>query len=104
MGGGAAVVNTDVVITSSDVLVRADRHVSAPIGEQVAMLDVDSGRYYLLDDIATFIWGRLTDPTQVKSLLSALQERYDVSPEQCDADVLRFLSDLHDKGLVRHVR
>jgi hypothetical protein len=92
------------VITPSDVLVRADRHVSAPLGEEVAMLDVDSGRYYLLDDIATFIWARLTDPTQVTSLMDALQERYDVTAEQCDADVLPFLGHLHDKGLVRHVR
>jgi hypothetical protein len=92
------------VITPSDVLVRADHHVSAPLGEQVAMLDVDSGRYYLLDDIATFIWERLTAPTQVRALLDALQERYDVAPEQCDADALRFLAHLHEKGLVQHVR
>lgn len=95
--------NSGVVITTSDVLVRTDDHVSAPFGEQVAMMDVGSGAYYLLDDIGTFIWARLSDPTPVRSLLDALQERYDVAAEECAADVLRFLGQLHEKGMVRHV-
>lgn len=67
------------------------------------MMDLGSGSYYLLDDIASFIWTRLSTPTDVLSLLDALQERYDVAAEQCAADVLRFLGHLHDKGLVRQV-
>ena len=90
------------MVTSSDILVRVDSHVSAPLGEEVAMLDIDSGAYYLLDDIAAFIWARLAEPTSVTALVSALQEHYDVTAEQCNADVLRFLGHLHDKGLVRH--
>ena len=68
------------------------------------MLDIDSGRYYLLDDIASFIWTRLADPRSVGALVSDLQERYEVTPEQLESDVLPFLAHLHDKGLVRHVR
>lgn len=67
------------------------------------MMDVGSGSYYLLDEIATFIWARLSDPTEVLSLVDALQGRYDVAAEECAADVLRFLGHLHDKGLVRQV-
>lgn len=67
------------------------------------MMDLGSGSYYLLDDIATFIWARLSHPTEVLSLVEALQERYDVAAEKCAADVLRFLAHLHDKGLVRQV-
>jgi len=95
--------NGGVVITASDVLVRTGDHVSAPLGEQVAMMDVGSGAYCLLDDIGTFIWARLSDPTPVQSLLDALQERYDVAAEECAADVLRFLGQLHERGIVRHV-
>lgn len=67
------------------------------------MLDIESGAYYLMDDIASYIWARLGDPILVKSLIDGLQERYDVTADECAREVLQFLGQLHDKGLVRHV-
>lgn len=90
-----------VSLATSDVLVRADHHVSAPLGEALAMMDVDAGRYYLLDDVAAAVWARLARPTPVAELLAELQRTYDVEPARCEADVLPFLRRLHEKGLVR---
>jgi hypothetical protein len=89
------------VIGPSAVLTRSAEHVSAPLGEELAMMDVDAGTYYVLDDVAAFIWSRLSEPTRVAELVSDLGERYDVSPDRCEADVLPFLRQLHEKGLVR---
>jgi Coenzyme PQQ synthesis protein D (PqqD) len=88
------------MIARTALLQRTNRHVSASVGEAVAMMDVDAGKYYVLDDAASFIWERLREPTSIDELLTDLQKRYEVTPERCEADVLPFLRDLHAKGLV----
>lgn len=90
-----------VSLATSDVVVRADHHVSAPLGEALAMMDVDAGTYYLLDDVAAAVWAHLERPIAVTELLAELQRTYDVEAERCAADVLPFLRRLHEKGLVR---
>ena len=39
-------------------------------------------------------------PATAADLCRRLQGEYDVAPEQCERDVLRFLHDLHARGLV----
>ena len=41
------------MIAASSVLRRSDDHVSAPLEESLVMMDIDAGKYYLLDDIVT---------------------------------------------------
>jgi hypothetical protein len=88
------------MIDRSTVLRRTDEHVSAPLKEWLVMMDIDAGKYYLLDDIASVVWTRLAAPTSVGELLAELCSRYDVTPSRCEADVLPFLTALHEKGLV----
>ena len=65
------------------------------------MMDIDAGKYYLMDEIASAVWTRLESPTSVADLVSELCARYDVSAARCEADVLPFLDQLHEKGLVQ---
>ena len=88
------------MIDRSAVLRRTEEHVSAPLEESLVMMDIDAGKYYLLDDIASFVWTRLAEPTSVADLVDELCSRYDVAPGHCEADILPFLSELHEKGLV----
>jgi hypothetical protein len=75
--------------------------VSAPLDEWLVMMDIDAGKYYLLDDVASVVWTRLAAPTSVADLVDELCSRYDVDPSRCEADVLPFLTALHEKGLVQ---
>jgi hypothetical protein len=89
------------VIDRSAVLRRTDDHVSAPLEESLVMMDIDAGRYYMLDGVASVVWARLAEPTPVSDLIADLCGRYEVKPERCEADVLPFLTQLHEKGLVQ---
>jgi hypothetical protein len=89
------------MIDSSTVLRRTDEHVSAPLDESLVMMDIDAGKYYLLDDVASAVWERLETPTPVSDLVSELCSRYDVTSERCEADIVPFLTELHEKGLVQ---
>jgi hypothetical protein len=73
------------------------------VGDALVMMDMDNGAYYSLDEIATSIWRWLEQPLTVAELLARLQREYDVSPRQCEDDVLPFLEQLYAAGLVRRV-
>ena len=84
-------------------LLRSDELVSAPLGREIAMLNIDSGSYYILDDVAAFVWERLAQPITLGELCGAVQRRFEVTTARCEADLLPFLQALHDKGLVHIV-
>jgi hypothetical protein len=90
------------VITTDTLLVRNDALVAAPMGADVAMMDMDTGKYFVLHEVAAFIWERLASPATPAELCEALTQRYNVTAERCRADVMPFLQKAHDKGLLRH--
>lgn len=91
------------MIDLDTLVVRSDGVVSAPMGDDVAMMDMESGKYFVLAEVAASIWERLSEPVRPAALCAALTEIYTVSPEQCRAEVLAFLESAHAKGLVRIV-
>ncbi len=88
-------------ITPASVVARSDDAISAPLGEETAMMDVDAGKYYMLDDIATEVWARIVSPVRVADVLADLEARYDVTRERCEADVIALLERMRERGLVR---
>jgi len=89
------------VITSDTVLVRNEALVAAPMGADVAMMDMDTGKYFVLHEVAAFIWERLATPATPADLCAVLTQRYNVTADRCRADVLSFVQKAHDKGLLR---
>lgn len=68
-------------------------------GESV-LLNLDSGHYFGLDDVGTRVWTlALAGPT-LGDALHALEEEYDVAPEQLEADVQELLRQLVEHRLV----
>ena len=84
-----------------DTLVsRAEGFTTAPVQDDLMMLNVEQGAYYSLDPIAAEIWNMLEQPARVRDLVDRLQKRYAVTPEQCQADVLAFLGDMQSHGMI----
>lgn len=83
------------------MVTRSTEVFCAAVGDELVMMDVDSGTFYVLDDISTLIWERLAAPTVVSDLLVDVRERYEVGSEQCEADVLTLLEQMRDSSLIR---
>ena len=77
--------------------------VAAPVGDELVMLSVELGKYYALNEGAAAVWQGLEQPVTVEKLCAALQERFDVSPEECRRDVSGYLEELDAKGLIHIV-
>lgn len=84
-------------------LVRADDLPNAPIGDEIVFLNVKRDNYSALDEIGRRIWELLETPRSVDALCRQLNEEFDAPPERIAADVLPFLEDLRNEGLVRVV-
>lgn len=79
---------------------RATGFVTAPVNNELMMLNVEQGAYYSLDPIAAEIWELIETPSLVQDIITTLQARYAVSLKECQADVLSFLEQLHENGMI----
>ena len=64
-------------------------------------LDLDRGDCFGLDRIGTAIWALAAAPVRVGAIIDQLATDHEVDRATCRDDVLPFLDELHDAGLVR---
>lgn len=80
---------------------RDPAHVAALTGErELAVMSVEQGAYYGLNEVATRIWQLIEQPRTVASVCATLQDEYKVDPASCERDVLACLATLQAEGLV----
>jgi hypothetical protein len=88
-------------MTDSATLFRKTaRQVSCPINDEVAILDTENSLYFGLEGIAVQVWEALDEPSSIAQLRDRIVSRFDVSADQCEADITRLLADLQAHGLV----
>ena len=72
----------------------------AELGDELVGLNPDAGLCFGFNDVAAAAWRRLKEPATLEQLCEALRSEYEVSAEQCAAEVAELLQDLLAKGLV----
>lgn len=68
-------------------------------GEKV-MLNMEKSKYYNLGEIGGTIWERIESPVSIQALIDTLTNDYDVDQNECEADVISFLGQLLQEGLI----
>ena len=81
-------------------VVRSDEVLASPMGQEVVMIDLESGAYFGLNPIGADLWQRLEKPRRVSDLCAELVREYEVEPEVCTRDVLAWLEKLEAEGLL----
>jgi hypothetical protein len=88
-------------IPSTAVVQRQSHLLANELSDSEAvMLDIESGTYFGLRDVAKAIWDRLEQPIRVEDLCSRLVAQFEVDPATCRREVDAFLLDLYTKGLL----
>jgi hypothetical protein len=75
--------------------------VQSKIGEEVVMLDMESGFYFGLNSVASVIWGLLAEGICFDKLIDQLMAQFDVERALCEADTLELLEQMLDKNIIR---
>jgi len=89
-----------MVIDKNAIIHKREDIVTAQLDGKAVMMSVENGKYYGMDEIATAIWENIEKPISVIQLVRILTEEFDVSEEQCQTNVIAFLTKLHDENLI----
>lgn len=65
------------------------------------MMSIERGNYYGLGEVGSRIWELLATPIKLDQLCDQLLAEYQVEPKRCQTEVIAFLNQLQDEGLVR---
>ena len=87
-------------MTDTTMLSRREGLMAADMNGSAVMMDIMTGKYYNLGQVGGRIWELLEEPMTVSALVTKLTAEYDVSAEQCRADVEPFLNTLLERGLL----
>ena len=90
-------------LTLEQKVTRHPDMLSAEIGGEAVMMSIEKGAYFGLNPIATRIWDLIEQPCTVADLIKTIGEEYEVTDEQCTADVQEFVADMIKRGLAQQV-
>ena len=74
---------------------------SRNFGDEVLIVDTESGRYFSLRGCAVDIWSLIESGVKVNDIIAELGRRYEGAPEEVGAAMHRCLDDLLVNNLVR---
>jgi len=70
------------------------------VGDEVVLLDLDSGTYYGLDAVGGRLWDLISGSATIGEAIDTMLEEYEVEREVLESDVLRLVDELREKGLI----
>ncbi|QIV95584.1 coenzyme PQQ synthesis protein D (PqqD) [Allofrancisella inopinata] len=87
-------------LSIKDKIYRNKDFYSSEIDDEVIMMNIDNNSYYSTGEIGNRIWQLLDTVTTCEDICKQLIQEYDVSQEQCQKDVLKFLTELLDNSAI----
>ncbi len=69
-------------------------------GGMSVLLKYETGDFYTLDEVGTFIWTRLDKEQALEDIVASLCSEYDVGPQQAYRDIEQLVETLIQNGLV----
>lgn len=94
-------ISEDLSLTSDTLLQRRDaRHLTNNVGEEIVLLDLETGDYLGLNRVAATIWRLLETPITLKELEVALLAAYETDFQTCQQETQAFLRRIAVLGML----
>lgn len=92
--------DTGSILLSSKV-VQVEGNIVSNMGGEKVMMNIQQGKYYNLGEMGGVIWELIRTPIIIQELVTKLQLEFEVTQSECEKQVLSFLQNLKDEGLVK---
>ena len=89
-----------MTISFSDRVTVPDDVLISNLQDESVILNLDSERYYGLDDVGTRFLSVLTTSDSIETAYERLRHEYDVDPQVLRADLIALIDNLIDQGLL----
>ena len=94
-----------MTISFADRVKVPDDVLISHLQEESVILNLDSERYFGLDDVGTRFLSVLTSSDSIETAYERLRDEYDVDPQVLRNDLLALVEKLIDQGLlIREIR
>lgn len=90
---------TEPITLASQVRIGEDV-VFRDLGGEAVLLHLRTGVYFGLDPIGTMIWNLLEARRTLQEILDVLTGEYEVTEGQCRRDLVKFVGQLRERGLI----
>lgn len=87
-------------ITINSTIVATKEHISCDLSGEAAILNLNNGIYYGLDQVGARVWKLIQEPARVSEVRDALLSQYDVEFERCEQDLLELLAEFMSNRLI----
>lgn len=87
-------------MTGNDRVAVRDGVMFNRVGEEVVLLDLDSGTYYGLDAVGGRLWDLITGAATIGEAIETMLGEYEVERDVLESDVMRLVAELEEKGLI----
>jgi len=80
--------------------IRKTDAISGRLQDELVIMDMDKGKYFAFNPVATRIWDILEKPITIDDLCKLLMDEYKVEEEQCRNEVTEVINELVKLGVV----
>lgn len=83
-----------MTLSDTTLVKRKDTVLSTKLEDEYVMMNIESGEYFSLKNVAAKIWDLIEDEKSVADVKVDLMKAYDIDAQTCDAEVAAFLNDI----------
>ncbi len=87
-------------VTLSSVVEAKSEPLAAPLAGGLVILQVETDRYYNLNELGTEVWQLIQQPVTVAEIVERVTATHDVDAARCEADILALLQDMAQAQLI----
>ena len=70
------------------------------VDDETVLLDLESGMYFGLDGVGKRIWESISEGNSLSETAAIIAAEFEVDKERAQADLITFVSDLLERGLL----
>jgi len=87
-------------LSINDKVSQVPGHIVSDMDGEKVMLSVKNGKYYNLGEVGGAIWESIRETSSVQQVIQSMIIQYDVDHEDCRHQVIDFIGNLLEEGLV----
>jgi hypothetical protein len=88
-------------ITEATIISRSPSVLTAEVGGEIVMMNIEQGHYFGLDEIGSDIWKRIEPPCSFATLIEGLAADYEADRATIVAEVQSLLGNMANHDVVR---
>ena len=89
-----------MMVAKYDIVSASPHQVYTTLGSEAVVLELQASKYFGINDVGTAVWNFLQQPREVSDVIKHIVNNYEVSADQAEVEILGFLQNLEDNGLV----